>query len=599
MRIQIAVWSINNQAMLADWTVRIASAVMRTNQHGNESLELEVRLPFYEAFNYYKQRGPLEIRVQWGPKPLWIGRIEDPTQFAHVQSGLKVIALGQWSALNDTTNITFWSKTGFEHFRPFTPFEVAGNVTDRYAYNTSNQVYIAPQKNALLGNTGTLKSAMVGYITPKLGARTIVGASFDFVHVATAAGWRAAFQTRAADFTGLANPWLIQSVGAGTVIGSFFVTFAAGAIVDFFLDFNAADAVNAAETGANYLKITNLRMVGSTTNQINTTITVVRTNGVGVTVTVGSTTNMYAGQRLIIGSGTANSESVLITSIASATTFVATIVNAPGGGYAIGTTVQAFLIFPDEIIKDIITTTNAFNSSQLSAITTYVQSQAIDVDQAVYEDLKQQEIVNSLIERGDRQAVPRQWSALVEEDKILRVQPRGSGKVWYTDIVGLDVARSLQDLYTQAYPVYDSPNDDVKVRLAATSDTAAFNRYGINRRLAVQVDTTLDAVASQIRDMTLTNQKDPIPQATVEIKSISDDKGNPQPLFNVRADDVLVLRNLPTLLGTAYDRIRVLVIVRTEYNLIENTIKLDLELPTPNTNVQLARALYELNLKGA
>ena len=107
-----------------------------------------------------------------------------------------------------------------------------------------------------------------------------------------------------------------------------------------------APAVVATETDAAYIKITNLRVVGSAANRINTTFTVNRAAGVAVTATVGSTARMYVGQRLFISNvaGTV-SESVIVLTVPTGTTFTATFVNA----YVIGDTVQAHVVYADEV----------------------------------------------------------------------------------------------------------------------------------------------------------------------------------------------------------------------------------------------------------
>jgi hypothetical protein len=197
---------------------------------------------------------------------------------------------------------------------------------------------------------------------PDQSSRDIIGASFDYVQLAPTASWRVAFQTRNADFSGIANPWGVTG-GIGISTGNVFVTFAAAKVVNFFMDFNAADAVFAGETGSAYLIITNLRLVTTTTNKVDTTMTSAVVAGSNVSVPVGSSANMYVGQRLHLGAAAGLGEGVIVKSIPDATHFVADLT----ASYASGQNVQAFVIYADEIAKDIVSAVSTLNPTQLAA----------------------------------------------------------------------------------------------------------------------------------------------------------------------------------------------------------------------------------------
>jgi hypothetical protein len=298
---------------------------------------------------------------------------------------------------------------------------------------------------------------------------------------------------------------------------------------------------------------------------------------------------MFVGQKLNISNAAGTvGETVTVLSIGSSSQFNATFINA----YAIGEIVRAHVIYPDEIIKDCVTFMDGVNATQIDVDVTAVQSQAIDIDQAVYEDVYPTEIINQLIAKSDTQVPPRQWVAMVYDNQRLIVRPRGTGLAWYTDITSLQIVRTLTELYNSTYVVYKDVANKRNLRTTTNADANSVAKFQITRRKAVVVDTTSVTFAGQVRDSVLALQLDPIPRASITLERVFDARGSPYPLFFMHADDTLTLRNIPPILGgSVYDKIRTLVITRTDYDVIAGTMKLELEIPMPNVDVQLAKAL--------
>lgn len=584
MQIQLALSSIVTDQLLADWSNRVVACAIRTSEHGYESCEAELTVPFFEAFLYYQQLGPLKIRVTWGSYCVWEGRLEDPTQFAHATSGLRITAFGAWVAFNDAPYTALWSDTRLNQWRPMTERDISLYVPSRFAIDTSNYLSIAPTKNAIYANTGV--NFVIGGLVfqiPDQSTRQIVGISFDYTFLCPTS-WEAGL-VRRSTISG-ASTTLVSYNGSGALqTGTFNTTLTADNILQFYLYYNAAAATYTGETGANYFRVTNIRVVTSTANRVNTTLGTTILAGTR-TVTPASMARIYVGQKLQIAHSTSVGETVVVTAITS-TTFTAVFANA----HNLADSVTAHVIYPDEIIKDCVTTLNALNPTQVNAELGSIQSQSIDIDQAIYEDVYPTDIINSLIAKSDNQTPPRQWVAMVYNNQTLIVRPRGSGNAWFTDITSLDVVRTLAQLYNSVYVVYKEPNDQRSLRTATSTDVDSVAKFSITRRKAVVVETADSVQATKIRDSVIALQTDPVPRANIELDRIYDRFGNPWPLFMMKADDTLTIRNLPATLGNVYDKIRTLVIVRTNVDLLKNTIQLDLESATPNIEVQLATAL--------
>lgn len=578
MRTQLAIYTLDN-VLLADWSTRIKSCHVRTNTHGYESCEAELQLPFLEAFLYYQQLGPLKLRVSWGSYRIWEGRLEDPTQFANVSSGLKITAFGGWVAYNDAPYTALWSDSKLDQWRIANVNDVADAVPDRFQFDTNTRLYMAPEKNATVGNAPIIAARLI-YDIPDGSSRNITGISFD-LDLFGGAGWTVGLQNAA--FTVL---WSLNATGVAQT-NAINITFTGTSRLYFYMYYNAAPALYAGETGVTHLELNNVRVVTSTANRISTTLGTNIAAG-AQTVTPASMARIFVGQRLFIDQGGATvGESVIVTAI-TATTFTAVFALA----HVIASTVTAHLIYPDEIIDDCVTALNTLNPTQVSSDTALIQSQAIDLDQSIYEDQYPSEIINQLVAKSDNQTTPRQWVALVYDDVRLIVRPRGSGLAWYTDITSLDVVRTLTQLYNSVYAVYSDVANKRQLRTAISTNAASVTQFQITRRKPIKVDSTNAVQANQVAASVLALQVNPIPRASVDLDRVFDKYGSPFPLFFIRADDTLTLRNLPpTLTAVLYDKIRTLVITRTDVDLMKNSIKLELEIPMPDLNVQMAQAL--------
>jgi len=586
MQMQLAIFNPVTDVLIADWSNRVTSCSMRSGTHGYESCEAAINVPFFEAFLYYQQLGPLKLRVSWGSYRVWEGRLEDPTQFTGTSSGLKVTAFGAWVAFNDVPYTALWSDTKFDGWREYLSTDDVGFNESLYEFDTNSRISIVARKNEIFGSTGVLKEGGQVYDRLDQSSRQITGISFDF-QLSAPTNWVGRLISYTINpYTFVAVPWTLNGNG-GIQGGAVNITLTACDRLVFGLRYNAADAAYVGETGNTYLRITNLRIVTSTANRVNTTLTANRAAGSNVTATVGTTARMFVGGKLQINQSAAPSETVTVLSIGGATTFNATFI----GSYVSGNAVQGHIIYPDEIIKNCVSTVNALNPTQLSSDVTLIQSQSVDIDQSIYEDVYPTEIINQLLTKSDNAALPRQWVALVYDNQRLIVRPRGSGAVWFADISSLDVVRTLTNLYNSLYAVYSDSSNKRNLRTAVSTDAASVTKFQITRRKAVTIDTTDSPNAIRSRDAVLALQTDPIPRAQITLDRIFDASGTANPLFMVHSDDTLTLRNLPPILGGIYDKIRTLVITRTDYNITTNALTLELEIPIPNIDVQLAQAL--------
>lgn len=572
--------------MLPDDTGRLTKLIFSTGEHGDEACQFAAPMSLTDAFRRYDWPSAPHAIVRADGTPVFQGRVED---VAIRGDGIDATAYGYSRALGDAPYTALWSTTKVGEFRPMIASQLSTASPELYVMDTNNRLYITPQKNGTLGSTGTQKSGELLYQVPDGSSRNIIGVSFDYIYTLPAANWRVQLRTRDAMFAQVASPWNILAGGAtGIVNGSFFGTFAAVPTISFAIRFDAADAVFLGETGSAYLIITNLRLVTTTTNMVNTTHTVARGAGVNVTATVGSTANMYVGQRLGIGaSGASLGESVIVKQILNSTQFVADFTAAA----AVGLPVQAHVIYADEIVEDIIGDVSALNSTQLLSDVTQVQNPGTDLFDELYEDMLPSRILDRLTTMGDNATPPRRWEWGVSGDRRLYFRPESSATLtWYVDATAVDVQRTLEQLVNSAYAVYQDASNRA-LRGAISTDAESVARYGLTRRQAVETQTTSLVQANIERDALIDDKSTPTPRFGLTFSAVYNASGGRAPIWLPRAGDTIVIRNLPPTISTDIDQIRTFRIARTSCDLIARTLTVEPAVPLPTMAALIARGL--------
>lgn len=559
--------------MLADDTNQLTSLQFSTNEHGFAEAQSSAIVDPFDAFIRYDRAGCPDRKIVDNGLTLYEGRVED---ISIKGNQITQASLGYIRSLLDNPYTALWSSTKYEQWRTLTIDDLAVAYDKRFNFDNQNRLYISAKQNATHGNTTNDKIGAYGLIFPDDGLKTFEGISFDY-EFSGQSNWNATFSSRNTDWSINTNHLVLTGVGA-LQRGSYHLASATSKErIMFFINRIAADAVVNSENDVIYLKITNLRVVTSTTNRINTTLSANRNAGTNVTATVGSTARMYVGQKLQIGNNVSatTSETVTVLSIGSATQFNADFVY----NHVTNDTVQAHVIYADEIIKHLITTTNGINSAQLSSRTDLIQSPGFDLLDETFEDRYPLDIIKSLIDKGDNQTTPRIWEFQVWEDKIAVFRPRNSvSRVWLIDVPldSFEVQRTLVDLYNRTYAIYQEASDR-KLRTTASNDTISQVKYTIIRASAVETETTSATQATIQQNAELADKKEPIPRLNLPIVALFDANGAEWPLYMPRSGDTITIRNLPPTLTTTIDRIRSFRIIRTNYNVIENTLEVEPE----------------------
>lgn len=250
------------------------------------------------------------------------------------------------------------------------------------------------------------------------------------------------------------------------------------------------------------------------------------------------------------------------------------------------TMMTAATVTPAAIVSDMLSAVRAVNPSQLSGVTSRIQTTGLTLPDESYLDANMRDVLDTLAAYGDSATPPNRWTWRVWADQVLRYEPLSTDTRTYTVSVGdYQADRALKQTYAEVYAAYTDSSGMRQV----TSTVSVSNPPRIIRRLAVQSQSTTSAQATQERAAALSDQGDPLPRVSMTITRLSDANGATVPTWRLRAGDVVQVRDLAPSLSTTVDRFRRFRVIHTSYDMIADTIDVDLESPQPQLEWLLAR----------
>jgi hypothetical protein len=515
------------------------------------------------------------------------GRVEDPSVWARSGSGLRFVAFGAWRSLSDIPYTALWSTTKYPQWKPVIQTDTPGRAPDKYNMDTSGRLYISTKK----GQSYTFGSDAGAFVLKApYGGRKITGFSCDYtINLPNLGGgntWLFLYATYDEGFVNTSAATITATAGVAFSRTVHYVVTACDYLE--LLIYNNTGGTNtpAGEDGANYLQIRNLRVVTSTANRVNTTLGTAVPSAGTFTVTPASMARIYVGQQLQIDQGTNVSETITVSAI-TATTFTATY--AIAAGHLTTATVNAHVVYADEIVKDMVSVVNTANPNQLSSSTASIQSPALDLYDEVYEDAAMGSVIDRLAGLGDNQTASRQWEACVLTGQQLIFRPRGSAaRAWFADVSSLQAERSIESYANSAYGVYQDTSNRA-LRTAVAANSTAVMASGLTRRKSVAASTTSAIQAAVQRDAFLDDHDDLIARSTIAFDRLFDVGGANHKLWDARAGDTLTIRNLPPASGAAVDNVRTITVGRAQLDVTNRTLTIEPDLPPPSLASLLAR----------
>lgn len=589
MSAHLAISASDGGAMLPDDTGRLTQLSISTGPHGDEACQFSAPMPLFDAFRRYDWPSTPHATVRVDGTPVFAGRVED---VAMRTDGMDATAFGYSRAMGDVPYTALWSTTDYRLWRPVSAADFVGRTPDKYNIDLSGRIYLSTKKNQTYANGLDIGSVVVQV---PYGSRQIVGFSLDFtMNLPTAGGantWQFGYDTFNEGWTAAAGTNLAP--GNGTAYnGTVHRVVTACDYLELFI-YNATGAASspAGEDGANFLQIRNLRVVTTVANRVNTTLGTSFGAGGLRTVTPPSMANISVGQQLQIAQGVftggaSASASVVVTAV-TPTTFSA-VFPMP---YASTDTVNAHVVYADEVVKAMRAAVSTLNSLQIAAADTLIQSPRIDLVDEIYADRAMPEVLDYLAGLGDYQATPAQWEWGVAAGRLLYFRPQGSAaRTWYVDVSGIDIQRSLDPLANSVYATYQDAHGRT-LRTTVTSDADSVARYGLTRRRAVAATTTSSTQATTQQAAALDDTATPAPRFGITFETIYNAGGGRVPIWLPRAGDTIVIRNLPPTVSVNIDQVRAFRIARTRCDLIARTLTVEPATPLPRLSALMAQVL--------
>jgi hypothetical protein len=254
-----------------NWTPYVTEATMSTNKHGYSSLVVSVDLDDHEVAGWYERlEGYLSVISPDG-RIVWEGIIED---FSYQQDELSVVAYGAWSYIGRQTSTVSFSIKNNDAWKVLGPDATSGGLKpELYTHELKETIYITPKTGEVIGTTGITQIAIFvehddwGFDWPDR-------IMFDYEQLWSTTGTPSGYRMVTACYTG--SPWsdyggtwtqgdLVWSLqgNGSTQSGSVSATVASGTRGFFFrLQPAPSDTITFGQAGLEYVKISNLRIIG-------------------------------------------------------------------------------------------------------------------------------------------------------------------------------------------------------------------------------------------------------------------------------------------------------------------------------------------------
>jgi hypothetical protein len=245
-------------------TNRAEGVTISTGPRGFQDAQAFIPLTDAQADQLTQTPG-VRMKLSDGAAVLWEGRVED---IALRNGGVQLGGLGDARLLDDIVYTALWSDASVTGWLSLDESAASNNAPGRFAFDTNNRIYIAAEKDATMGASFIGRQ---GYQLPSQAALPLARVEFDYEYNADV-NWALGLQTwdaLALPWTFLTNVWTVAVGAPGVVSGSFSanLTGTPNALA-FYFYYNAAPAVYIGETGAVYLKITNIRVKSTTSTTL-------------------------------------------------------------------------------------------------------------------------------------------------------------------------------------------------------------------------------------------------------------------------------------------------------------------------------------------
>ena len=254
--------SPNNLRMFSEIFPEIIGLNFTTNEHGFASCSFFIPMDLWRSFTFYDRPGLPYILISSNGMTVWEGRLED---VGIVNGGVRLGAFGYQRAMGDTPYTALWSMMSVADWL-MTPETIANANPNLYQTDNNNRLFLGLNKNAVYLNNADIGSWT--FLIPNRSARQVQHVAFDYSYVLPT-NWTVRVRVSDEDYTNGVS-YNITTTG-GTASGSFAQDISANPrerISIQILNSSGSNYTYAGETGANFLRVTNLRLKSTTSSSV-------------------------------------------------------------------------------------------------------------------------------------------------------------------------------------------------------------------------------------------------------------------------------------------------------------------------------------------
>lgn len=537
------------------------------------TLTFETETPLY----YMDNDGVLLLTACLHNAPVWRGRSE---KISVQGNKVSVEALGLIRIFADIPSLFELSTTNHSRLRPLNQSDRVDFNEDMYMFDTNNRGNMGLKKGATYNAASD--RAVLGLKLSGSARKTIKGIQYSLSHYGPAQMGFRAYPGSGYDFNPAAYYGPMHNFTGNGVVNTTAIAYQetnndAGLLILFMVPLGAFTF--AGEDGANYMRVTNFRMVTDDSRMINTTLSGAVVAGSNVLITVGSTANMIVGCEVAINANTfTNGEMITVLEIVSSTQFRANLAKSHGGGAV----VRGFVTPPDVPIKILVSGIVGTHPTMADPNTSFIQTFPVDITDADYFKLSMLDTIQDVLLYGDGATPSSPLRLRIFADKIARLESAAYGaQTWYIHLKDLEIERSLEESINTALAYYTRADGTTQI----TDNTYATERLssmGFYRVGTVEVSTQSATVANRSRNAFLSENKYEGATLNLEIAEIVDSSGAEASWENIRADDRCILMDLPSrIAGGTLDRLRNFRIGEVEIDVMKGELKISPDFANP------------------
>lgn len=231
------------------------------------------------------------------------------------------------------------------------------------------------------------------------------------------------------------------------------------------------------------------------------------------------------------------------------------------------------------VVRDLISTASAVSTNQLSSATVGVFAGKTTYD-CVFNNTPYTDALAFVSAPGDTSN--KEIEYFVADDRALIYQRRGLyNRVWYIDESDFSLERGMEDVRNTIRSSYkDSFGNEVYTD--AVVDNYSVEYWGLTRSVRVKSGGVTSATATNVATTQVSILGQAVPSASMTIASVSDASGMRYPAYVLRANDIVVVRNIEY---GSEDTINSFYVAHTQYSAMSDSMTVELDVPQTTSAV--------------